>query len=242
MAAVMGMDRPMTMHTGSVQDTGLARRRLWQLMSPTLPTGAFSYSGGLEGAVEAGWACSRNAVADWLSGQLHYCHARVDVPLLARLHSAWLARDAAAVRRYSEWLRACRETAELAAEDHHQGRALAALLADLGMGEAEPWREAALASWATLYALALARWAIPLRDGVEGYLWAWCENQVAAAVKLVPLGQTDGQRLLRDLAPEIGVAAEAGLALEVSAIGGSAPGLAIISSQHETQYSRLFRS
>ncbi len=225
-----------------MSDPGLARRRLWQLMSPTLPTGAFSYSGGLEAAVDGGLIRSLPEAADWIAGQLIHCHARVDVPLLARLHDAWMNRDAAAVERFSTWLRACRETAELVGEDHHQGRALATLLADLGMEEAEPWRHAELASWATLFALAMARWRIPLQEGVESYLWSWCENQVAAAVKLVPLGQTDGQRLLRDLAPTLGDAAAQGLAAGPEAIGGSAPGLAILSSLHETQYSRLFRS
>lgn len=232
------------MHTSTrtVPDPGLARRRLWQLISPTLPTGAYSYSGGMEAAVEAGWIRQRDDVADWLTGQLQHTHARVDVPLLARLHRAWLAGDLADVQRISVWLRACRETAELVAEDHHQGRALAALLADLGLPGAEAWRDAALASWATLFALAMARWGIPRQEGAEAYLWSWCANQVAAAIKLVPLGQTDGQRLLRDLAPEVGAAALHGLALDDGAIGGSAPGLAILSSLHETQYSRLFRS
>ncbi|MCP1676784.1 urease accessory protein [Natronocella acetinitrilica] len=231
------------MNTAITTDqAGLARRRLWQLLSPTLPIGAYSYSGGLEAAVEAGWIPSADAVRDWLEGQLRHTLSRVDVPLLARLHEAWLVDDTGAVMRYSAWLRASRETAELAAEDHHLGRALATLLADLGLEDAEPWRNERLAAWAPLFALALARWQIPLREGAEAYLWSWCDNQVAAAVKLVPLGQTAGQRLLQDLAGPVGTAADVGLALEDEAIGGSAPGLAIASSLHETQYSRLFRS
>lgn len=223
-------------------ESGLARRRLWQLMSPTLPVGAYSYSAGLEYAIEAGWVRDAEGTADWLQGQLRHGLARVDIPLLARFYGCWRSGDEEGVKRASRWLRASRETAELAAEDHHMGRALARLLNELGMTEAEPWRARDDTSWACLFALALVRWEIPLDEGAEAYLWAWCENQVAAAIKLVPLGQTAGQRMLLELAGPVGEAAAAGLALEDDAIGGTAPGLAIASSLHETQYSRLFRS
>lgn len=223
-------------------DAGLARRRLWQLMSPTLPVGAYSYSAGLEYAIEAGWVGDAHATADWLEGQLRHALARVDVPLLARLHACWQSGDPEDLREYSRWLRASRETAELVAEDRHMGRALARLLSELGICEAEGWSADPDVSWACMFALALARWQIPLHEGAEAYLWAWCENQVAAAIKLVPLGQTAGQRTLLALAAPVGEAAAAGLALPDEAIGGTAPGVAIASSLHETQYSRLFRS
>ncbi len=223
-------------------ETGLARRRLWQLISPTLPVGAYSYSGGLEAAIEAGRVRDAAGTADWLEGQLHCTLGRVDIPLLARLYRAWRDDDGDRVAELAHWLRAQRETAELVAEDYHLGRALARLLVELGLGEAEPWRSAPETAWAVPYALALVRWEIPLTDGAEGYLWAWCENQVAAAVKLVPLGQTDGQRLLLRLAEPVGHAVARGLALADDDIGGTAPGVAIASSQHEVQYSRMFRS
>lgn len=223
-------------------DPGLARRRLWQLMSPTLPVGAYGYSAGLEYAIEAGWVGDAQATADWLEGQLRHALARVDIPLLARLHGCWLAADHDGLHHYSRWLRASRETAELVAEDQHMGRALARLLTELGVAEAEPWSAEPDVSWAGMFALALAHWDIPLAEGAEAYLWAWCENQVAAAIKLVPLGQTAGQRMLLGLAGPVGEAAAAGLALPEEAIGGTAPGVAIASSLHETQYSRLFRS
>lgn len=223
-------------------DPGLARRRLWQLISPTLPVGAYSYSAGLEYAVEDGWLKNADDVADWLRGQLHHALARVDVPALARLYSAWRAEDAVALNYWSQWLRACRETAELREEDRHVGQALARLLRDLDLPEAAPWAEDPLAGWAPLYALAVVRWAIPLEEAVEAYLWAWCENQVAAAIKLVPLGQTAGQRLLLELADPVGEAARLGLALDDEDMGGGLPSVALASSLHETQYSRLFRS
>jgi urease accessory protein len=222
--------------------TTLVRQRLWQLLSPTLPIGAYSYSGGLESAIAAGWVNHADAVHDWVAGLLRHNLARVDVPLLVRLHQSWRSGDQAAVERHAAWLRACRDSAEFAAEDRQLGRALATLLADLGVDAARPWVSKPLTGWAVMYALALAHWGIALREGVEGYLWSWCENQVAAAVKLVPLGQTDGQRLLLGLANTLVEAAEVGMALDDEAIGGSAPGLAISSCWHETQYSRLFRS
>ncbi|WP_290651699.1 urease accessory protein UreF [Aquisalimonas sp.] len=230
------------MATATTTDEALAQRRLWQLLSPTLPVGAYSYSGGLEYAVEAGWIRDAEATADWLEGQLRHTLARVDIPLLARLYQCWRRGDRAGVDHYNRWLRASRETAELVAEDHHMGRALARLLSELGIPEAADCTGHADTSWAGLYSLALVRWGIPLRQGAEGYLWAWCENQVAAAIKLVPLGQTAGQQLLFRLAGPVGEAAATGLSLDEEAIGGTAPGVAIASSLHETQYSRLFRS
>ena len=223
-------------------DPGLARRRLWQLVSPTLPVGAYSYSGGLEWAIETGWVGDEEAVADWMQGQLEHTLGRVDIPLLHRLYQAWQASDTEAVSRLGAWLGASRETRELRDEDRQLGHALARLLTELGLDEAGGWSGHPDATWATLFALALARWSIPVEEGAEALLWSWCENQVAAAIKLVPLGQTAGQRLLYHLAPTIGAAARTGLAREDAEIGGTAPGVAIASALHETQYSRLFRS
>ncbi len=226
-----------------VTDTeGQSRQRLWQLLSPTLPIGAYAFSGGLEAAVQAGWVRRLEDVDAWLRGQLRHNLSVTDIPLLARLHAAWQADDDARLRHLSRRLRACRETAELASEDRHLGQALARLLRDLELPSAAPWVDRPDASWATLFSLALVAWRIPLADGAEAYLWSWCENQTAAAIKLVPLGQTDGQRLLLGLAQPVMQAATDGLQLRDEAIGGSAPGVAIASSQHETQYSRLFRS
>lgn len=223
-------------------DARTARRRLWQLISPTLPVGAYSYSTGLEYAVDAGWVADADAVRDWIRAQLLHLHARVDLPALIRLHAAWVAGDGAAVARWNAWLRASRETAELRAEDLNQGRALARLLTDLDLARAAAWARRDDACWATLFALAAAAWSIPLDEVLDGYLWSWCENQVAAAVKLVPLGQTDGQRLLGELSGCFTEVAELAQGLEDEDLGGSLPGVTLASMLHETQYSRLFRS
>lgn len=223
-------------------DPRAPRRRLWQLISPTLPVGAYSYSTGLEYAVAAGWVADADTARDWITAQLLHLHARIDLPALIRLHTACEAGDSVALEYWNAWLCASRETAELRAEDLSQGRALARLLSDLGLAEAVPWAGREDACWATLFALATAAWHVPLDDVLEGYLWSWCENQVAAAVKLVPLGQTDGQRLLGALADCFYEAAELARGLEDEDLGGSLPGVALASMLHETQYSRLFRS
>lgn len=221
---------------------GLALLRLLQLASPALPVGAYAYSQGLEAAVERGWIKDEHTAGQWILGLLRHPLTWLDAPLLARLHRAWTAGDEAGVNHWNGWLFASREAAELQAEDHHLGSALARLLADLGIARAMPWRSAPRACFATLFALAAAEWGVPCRAAVMGYLWAWCENQVMAAARLVPLGQTAGQRLLSRAMPEITAAADRGLALADDDLGFAAPGLALAGMLHETQYSRLFRS
>lgn len=220
-----------------------ARLRLWQLISPALPIGAFAYSAGLEYAVEQGWVTDERHTADWLQGQLRHGLATLDVPVLARLHRAWTAADLEAVLAWNARLLAGRETAELRAEDEHLGRALARVLLELGLEQAATFDGGRRpAAQATLFALALWRWEIPLAEGAAGYLWAWVENQVQAAIKLVPLGQRSGQRLLAELAEDVPEALVRGLELPAAAIGASLPGVTLASMRHETQYSRLFRS
>lgn len=214
---------------------------LWQLISPALPVGAYSYSGGLEYAIDAGWVETCDGVHEWIALQLREVQAHWDIPVLSRLHGAFTDGDAARARRWNALLRAGRESAELEAEDLHLGESLIRLLSDLDVAAAADLEETR-PTFAMGFALACAHWDIGLREAAEGYLWAWCENQVAAAVKLVPLGQTDGQRLLLGLMDDIREAVDTGLLLEDEDIGASAPGVALASALHETQYTRLFRS
>jgi urease accessory protein len=216
--------------------------RLLQLASPALPVGMYSYSQGLERAVEDGWIRDEAGAGEWIGGILERGPARVDVPLLVRLYDAWAAGDGAAVERWSRTLRACRETSELRAEDRQTGQALARLLESLGSERAGNWTRHPAATLATGFALAAVEWHIPKEQAALGYLWSGLENQVLCAVKLVPLGQAAGQRLLRDLAARIPEWASRASHLADADIGGGAFGLALASSRHETQYSRLFRS
>ncbi|AEG00935.1 urease accessory protein UreF [Methylomonas methanica] len=222
--------------------TDLSLLRLLQLVSPGLPIGMYSYSQGLERAVEDGWVTDAHHTADWLRGILTNALSRTDAPLLARLYDAWNENDNAAVTHWSQTLAACRETAELRAEDRQTGQALARLLLKLDIVEAEAWQRHPDATLATLFSLAAARWQVDKADAMAGYLWGWLENQVLCTVKLVPLGQVAGQRLLKDLAGELPNLVQYALNLADDDIGGSCFGLALASSRHEMQYSRLFRS
>lgn len=216
--------------------------RLWQLISPALPVGAYSYSQGMETAVEQGWVRTEPSALAWIGGQLRHMLGALDLPVLLRMHKAWLNDDTESVRYWNRWLLAAREAAELRAEDGQMGSALRRLLPELGIARARAWPESEACAFALMFALAAAEWGISAEEAARGYAWAWCENQVAAAVKLIPLGQTAGQRTLLALAGEIPAIAACAAALEDEAIGQVAPAFAIACALHETQYTRLFRS
>jgi urease accessory protein len=200
--------------------------RLLQLASPTLPVGAYSYSQGLEAAVEAGIVKDAASAERWIADVLEFSVARSDAPLLWQmLHG----------EDRNEVFIASRETAELRAETVQMGHSLRRLLRDLGLGELaleEPAYPAA-------YAFAVRRLELDPRQALIAYLWSWLENQVMAAVKAVPLGQTAGQKILLSLGAKLERIADAAPAASLS---NFTPGLALASTRHETQYSRLFRS
>ena len=212
--------------------------RLLQLASPALPVGAYSYSGGLEAAVEAGIVTDAASAERWIGDVLSHSVARMDAPVLLRLYAAWRAGDAESVARWNELILASRETAELRAETVQMGYSLARLLRELGVGEIE-FEEIA---YPTAFSLAAERWEIEPKAALEAYLWSWLENQAMAAVKSVPLGQTEAQRMLLSLGSRIhDIVGHAGSFAD-DELCNFAPGLAILSARHETQYSRLFRS
>ncbi len=216
--------------------------RLLQLASPALPVGAFAYSQGLEPAVHAGWIRDEASAGAWLGELLDHNLGGLEVPLFARLHAAWSDGDSARVARWNDFLHAARPTRELQEEDRRLGAALARVLANLGIAEAAPWCDDRRVTQITLFTLACARWQIPLSPAVSAFLFAWAENQVAGAIRLLPLGQSAGQRILGELGARIPPAVAAGLALADDDIGQGAPALALASALHETQYSRIFRS
>ncbi len=214
------------------------RLQLLRLASPTLPIGSFAYSQGLEQAIELGWITDETSTADWLLGLLSHVQPCQEVPLFARLYRAWADGDAARVADWNSRVLALRETAELRAEERNTGASLARLLIDLGMTEPDLQGHGYLSA----FACAAVRWDIALPDAAGGLLWSWCHNQVAAAIRLVPLGQTAGQRILARLIEAIPAQIERGLGLDDAEIGFTAPGLAIASARHEHQYTRLFLS
>ncbi|MFA5984748.1 MAG: urease accessory protein UreF [Methylococcaceae bacterium] len=222
--------------------TELAMLRLLQLVSPGLPIGMYSYSQGLELAIDQRWLNNADDTRDWLQAIMQTSMTQIDLPILCRLYDGWLVGDNQKVSEWSTTLKAHRETAELRAEDKHMGQALARLLTELELTEAKLWQRQPTATLATLFSLAAVRWQIPKQHAVTGYLWSWLENQVLCAVKLVPLGQVAGQRLLTQLAALIPQQVSVALKLNDEDIGGSVFGLSLASCRHEMQYSRLFRS
>ncbi len=223
-------------------DSHLSLLKLLQLSSPTLPVGAFAYSQGLESAIESGFIKESKALRVWLMDSLKLSLKYVDLPIFFRLYTAWENDDIDTVMHWNQILRAQRETSELRSEDHHLGLALARLLKDLDIHEAEILHKKGDLCFITLFTLAANKWNIGMEQAANGFIWSWLDNQIAASIKLVPLGQTDGQKVLSDLLPEIPKIVKEGLAIKDDEIGASLPMMAILSSQHETQYSRLFRS
>jgi len=216
--------------------------RLLQLTSPALPIGAFAFSQGLEMAVELGHITDEPSALAFLLGTLGDGFARVDLPVLARLHAAWTNDDEPAVLALTQLLLASRETHERRLEDAQLGRALARLLSDHGVTGASVWVTRDEVTHATLFALAAVRAAVPLAAALHGFAFTWAESQVGALSRLVPLGQLAAQRVLTAVANAIPAEVRAARALPDTAIGATLPGLAIASALHETQYTRLFKS
>lgn len=220
--------------------------RLFQLISPALPIGAFTYSQGIEWAVENGWIENDQGLAEWLRSVLNDNVEYLELPVVIRLHQALDQSSEASFSYWSRYLLASRETSELRAEEQQRARALHSLLVKLPDAETWPelltWRDALLQSQSSGFALAGYYWRIDLHSLLHGFVWCWLENAVTVAVKLVPLGQTEGQRILYQMGEIISPVVERALKVKDDQIGASTPALAIASSLHETQYTRLFRS
>lgn len=197
--------------------------RLLQLASPTLPVGAYSYSQGLEAAIEAGIVTDEASAQAWIADVLEISVLRMEAPVLWRMLQG---------EDLNELFLASRETAELRAETVQMGGSLARLIRDLGHGEV-PYEEP---SFPAAFAFISRKFEVKDREALTAYLWSWLENQVMAALKAVPLGQTAGQRILLFLGKKI-----ENLPVEKE-LFNFMPALAILSARHETQYSRLFRS
>lgn len=216
--------------------------RLMHLVSPSLPTGAFAYSQGLEWAVAAGWIQDAATLKQWLTDLIDHSLAAVDLPLLARMVAACRVNDGAALARWWELLLALRETHELRLEEKNRGRAMLALLEGLAVPLSGQLKAVITQCQLAGFAAAAAHWQIPLKAAAAGYAWAWLENQVIAGIKIIPLGQTQGHCILADLDPVVTAAVARGLDLAEEEIGAASPALAIASCGHETQYTRLYRS
>jgi len=220
--------------------------RLMWLASPALPVGGFSYSEGLEAAVESGLVKTEAQAAAWLVDQLHLSLARAELAVVAQAFDAWRDGDAQRVAALNDWVRVTRESAELRLQTEQMGRSLLEWLRNGDNAtDARIAQLAALArapTWPVAFALAGALTQASAHDVLLAFAFGWAENMVQAAMKAVPLGQSAAQRMLARLAREIPAAADAALQLAESERQAYTPMLAILSAQHETQYSRLFRS
>jgi urease accessory protein len=225
--------------------TPKALLQLMQLASPALPVGGFSYSEGLEAAVEAGLVRNEAQAGDWLVDQLHLSLARADLPVLAQAVPAWQARDMARIRSLNDWVQATRDSAELRQQTQQMGRSLAEWLKNHDTPDDRVALLAALRpapTWPLAFALAATLSGAPLRDVLLSFGFGWAENMVQAAMRSVPLGQSAAQRILARLINALPGMAQRAAALDDYQRQAFTPMLAILSAQHETQYSRLFRS
>ena len=218
---------------------------LLQLASPSLPVGTYSYSQGLEAAIESGLVNNEASARDWIIDMLHEVVARFEAPLLWRLLQAFAEHDLSAVTTWSDYFIASRDSAEFRAETIQMGYSLGKLVTELKI--CEPDLQQFLQSqhdmpFPTALAAASVALQVPAEAAILGMLFSWAENQVLVCVKSVPLGQVSGQRLLLSLRAELEAAAQHAQNIADDELSNWSPGLSLMSMQHEVQYSRLYRS
>lgn len=223
---------------GGTAMTTEARLRLFQLVSPALPVGAFSYAEGLEVLVQRGLLPDAAAVGQWLEAELRRGTVRLEAAALPRLMahlSDWRRQE---LLDLDGWLLAQREAPELRAQMRQMGGSLLQLLADLGWSLPEPTPLA----WPAAFAWAGFCLEIAPAELVEAFLYGWVANQLSAAVRLVPLGPTEAQRLQLQLAPLIGVEGRALAVADSAELWNGGVGAGFAQLGQAELYSRLFRS
>ena len=216
---------------------------MW-LSSPALPVGGFSFSQGLEQAVERGVVSGKESLCAWIKGCVEDGLLRWDLPLMRLMYDAACHADAPEFARLDARLLSGRGTRELCDEDRAMGAALMRLMKALGLWPS--WASGMRPGYASCFALCGAQ-SLPQGGGscrmmLCAYLMSWAQNQASVAVKAVPLGQNSGQQALASLIPFLEEAAARAMEVGESGIGAALPALSILSSLHEVQYSRLFRS
>ncbi len=218
--------------------------QLMWLASPALPIGGFAYSECFEVAVDTGRVTTESEATGWLLDQLDLSLARSDLAVLAQAVAAWRGGDSVRIAVLNAWVLQTRESSELRAQSEQMGRSLLQWLRNHTTATPEQIKllVALQPTYPVAFALAASATDAPLRDCLLTYAFGWAENMVQAAIKSVPLGQSAGQRILSALTAEIPTAVDHALALADSERQAFSPMLAILSAQHEMQYSRLFRS
>jgi urease accessory protein len=218
---------------------------LLQLTSPALPVGAYSYSEGLETLVDRQLITNGEELQLWLSESLTIGSICVEVGILLRAYRCWREGDFSGIVYWNDWLSATRESYELQQQNWQMGRSLLKLIGDtqpqlisieLKTAIGENW------NFAIAFAIAAIGNQIDERTAAIGYLYSWVSNLVGAGVKLIPLGQTAGQKIMMDLGSAIESTVDRMLKVADDELFCCSWGLALASMNHETQYSRLFRS
>lgn len=236
---------PILMTKTTAQSNPLKLNRLLQLCSANLPVGGFSFSQGLEYAVEMGWVNNPTSTKEWISFNLNQSIAYTDLALLNRLQKALVNDDFGNFEHWNQHALACRESNELYLADVAMGKALMRLLKDIQGIDSHKYADLIKQreiSFVSAFALSAYLFGLDLASMQSGFCWAYIDNQVAAATKLVPLGQTQGQNLLFELTEQVEQAIALANQLDDEDIGASLPRFAMASAWHETQYTRLFRS
>jgi urease accessory protein len=213
---------------------------LLQLASSTLPVGAYSYSEGLETLVERKMVRDGETLATWLERSLDHGSIRVETAVLRRIYRCFGPENFTEIIAWDRWLSATRETAELRQQSHQMGRSLLKLLHELQPTLPDIFPDAC--NYATAFAIGSAQWHISEETAMLGYLQSWVSNLINAGVRLIPLGQTLGQSLLWKLQPCLLRVTDEILQLSDEELDSWSWGLSLASMNHETQYSRLFRS
>lgn len=216
--------------------------RLLQLVSPSLPIGSFTYSQGLEWAVESSWVQSQEDLQAWLKDILQTSITHLEIPLFKRLHRAYSQADMAVSTNWIDYLLATRETSELLSEEHQRGRAFTRLLPELGLKLDNQLKQQLQQSQLAGFAYTVSQWNIEPVSAIQAYTWSWLENLTLSGVKLIPLGQTAGQQIIFQLGESVSSSVHRGLSLADEDMGFSCCAQAIASSLHESQYTRLYRS
>jgi len=231
---------------------------LLHISSPALPIGAFAYSQGLEYTLEAGWCKNADDVEQWIKSVMVHGLGGVDLPILKRLHQAWSgyvneqeyeqadrnieSLNSQSLKEWNATLLAFRETKELYLEDIQVGDAFKQWHKSQSAEHLAKLELVDKPTVACMYALNGVIKGLTVEECLIGFVWTWLENQITSASKAMPMGQTDGQNIIRHLIPEIEAVIASAMIVEDDDIGSGLVGLSMSSALHENQYSRLFRS